>query len=296
MLFKMNMRILITGSGGFLGYHLLKLFEKKKKHQLFALYNRNKPVGLNKTTKLVKADLAKINFTDYYNLVIHCASKTPVNAKNDKIASDDNINSLQKILKKVNFDNFVFMSSTSVYGNHSGIKINEKTKFINNDYYGKSKIECEKLLEKFSNKEKKNILVLRLPAVVGIKSHSNFISNLMVAYKENKPDLLTINNIEDLYNNTVHAEEVYDFIKIMINKKIKNFYNVFILGSKTPIRLKNLISIYDDYYKKKIKLKYIINKNKNNIIDFSKALKFGFKPIKTSDTILKMLKDNNNVK
>ena len=82
----------------------------------------------------------------------------------------------------------------------------------------------------------------------------------------------------------------------MINKKIKNFYNVFILGSKIPIRIKNLISIYEDYYKKKIKLKYIINKNKNNIIDFSKALKFGFKPIKTSDTILKMLKDNNNVK
>ena len=289
------MKILITGSGGFLGYHLLKLFEKKKEYQLFALYNRNKPFGLHKTTKLIKANLAKINFTDHYDLVIHCASKTPVNAKNNKFTHDDNINSLKKILKMFSFDNFVFMSSTSVYGKSRGIKINEKTRLNPNDYYGKSKIECEKLLEKFSNK-KKNILVLRLPAAVGLKSHSNFISNLMLAYKKNKPNLITINNIKDLFNNTVHTEEIYNFIKMIINKKIKNFYNVFILGSKTPIRLKNLISLYENYYKKKIKFKCIISKNKNNIIDLSKALKFGFKPIKTSDTILKMLKDNNVVK
>ena len=291
------MKILVTGSGGFLGYHLLKLFEKKQKnHQLFGLYNRNKPIGLKKTTKLIKANLTEINYTDRYDLVIHCASKTPVNAKNDKITYNENINSLKEILKKINFDNFVFMSSISVYGNHSGIKIDEKTKLISNDYYGRSKIKCEKLLEKFANKEKKNILVLRLPAAVGIKSHSNFISNLMVVYKKNKANLVTINNREDLFNNTIHSEEIYNFIKKMINKKINSFYNIFVLAAKNPIKIKNLISIYENFYKKKVKLKYIISKNKNNIIDFSKALKFGFKPIKTSDTILKMLKDNNSVK
>lgn len=288
------MKILVTGSGGFLGSHLLKLFEKKqKKNQLFAIYNKNKPIGLKKTTRLIKANLTEINLTEHYDLVIHCASKTPVNANNDKITYNDNINSLKEILKKVNFDKFIFMSSISVYGNHSGIKINEKTKLNSNDYYGKSKIKCEKLLEKFSNKKKKNILVLRLPAAVGIKSHSNFISNLMVAYKKNKANLVTINNKEDLFNNTIHSEEIYDFIKKMINKKTIFFYNVFVLGAKNPISIKNLISIYENFYRKKISLKYTVSKKNNNIIDFSKALKFGFKPVKTSDTILKMLKDNN---
>ena len=28
----LDMKILITGSGGFLGYHILKLFEKKQKN------------------------------------------------------------------------------------------------------------------------------------------------------------------------------------------------------------------------------------------------------------------------
>ena len=87
------MKILVTGSGGFLGFHLLKLFEKKqKKNQLFAIYNKNKPTGLKKTTKLIKANLTEINLSDHYDLVIHCASKTSVNANIDKILYDDNVN------------------------------------------------------------------------------------------------------------------------------------------------------------------------------------------------------------
>lgn len=291
------MKILVTGSGGFLGFHLLKLFEKKqKKKQLFAIYNKNKPTGLKKTTKLIKANLTEINLTDHYDLVIHCASKTPVNAKIDKILYDDNVNSLRQILQKISFDNFVFMSSVSVHGKHNGLNLDEKSKLNANEYYGKSKIKCEQLLEKFSNKKKKNVLVLRLPAAVGIKSHSNFISNLMKVYKQNKANLVTIYNKEDLFNNTIHAEEIYNFIELMINKKNKILYNVFLLGAKDPIRLKNLILIYENYFKKNIKLSYKINKTKNNILNLSKALKFGFKPLKTSSTILKMLKDNNGVK
>ena len=73
------MRVLVTGGAGFLGSHLLKLFEKdQKKNKLFALYNKNKPIGLKKTTKLIKADLVKINFSGHYDLVIHCASKNPL--------------------------------------------------------------------------------------------------------------------------------------------------------------------------------------------------------------------------
>ena len=35
------------------------------------------------------------------------------------------------------------------------MKINEKTKLNANDYYGKSKIKCEKILKEFSRKKKK---------------------------------------------------------------------------------------------------------------------------------------------
>ena len=252
-----------------------------------------KTIKFKKTTKLIKTNLTKINFKSHYDVVIHCASKTPVNFKNNIIGYNDNINSLKNILEKISFNKFVFMSSVSVYGSHKGIILNEKTKFNAKDYYGKSKIKCEKLLETFSKKKRKNIFVLRLPAAVGIKSHSNFISNIMKAYKGNKNNFISISNKEDLFNNTVHAEEIFNFINKILNKKTKFFYNVFVLGAKNPIYLKNLITVYDNFFKKKIKIKYVKNKNKNNLINISKALRFGFKPIKTSSTILKMLKDNS---
>ena len=43
------MKILVTGAGGFLGFHILKLFEKQKKnYQLFAQYNKKKTIWFKK--------------------------------------------------------------------------------------------------------------------------------------------------------------------------------------------------------------------------------------------------------
>ena len=289
------MRMLITGSNGFLGYHLCLLFSKSKNYTIHATYNQQKPVGLKRSIKLIKVNLCDIDFKKHYDIVIHCASKTRVNSKNNKKLYDDNVISIKEILNKISFDKFFFMSSNSVYGNVIQKKINEHTKLNAKDFYGRSKIKCEQILEKYSQKNHNKIFIFRLPAAVGIRSHSNFISNLMFSYKSNNFDLITINNKNDLFNNTIHAIDIYKFVKkLLTNKKTKKF-NLFVLGSKTPIKLEKIISIYEKFFKKKIIHKSILSKNHNKIIGFHKALRFGFKPLSTSNTILKMLVENNNV-
>ena len=69
------MRILVTGSSGFLGFNLLKLFEKEqKKHKLFALYNKNKPIGLiiylmyMEIYQIQVSQLISINLTYYIQI------------------------------------------------------------------------------------------------------------------------------------------------------------------------------------------------------------------------------------
>jgi nucleoside-diphosphate-sugar epimerase len=286
------MKLLITGVGGFLGNHLTSLFCQSGKHTIHAIYNKKKPENFKKSVKLIKSNVSKLNISGHYNFVIHCASKTRVNNENNKNLYYDNVMSIKQILKKISFDKFFFMSSNSVYGNITQTKINEYTRLNANDFYARSKIKCEQILQRYSKKNQNKIFVFRLPAVVGVKSHSNFISNLMNSYKCHNFDTIKINNKNDLFNNTIHAEEIYKFIKnLLFNKKTKR-YNLFVLGSKSPIKLTKILSICDRFFNKKISHHYVVSKIHNKLVDFSKSLKYGFKPIKTSNTILKMLKEN----
>lgn len=287
------MKILITGAGGFLGFHLSLLFSKIRGISIHATYNKTKPVGLKKNIKLIKVNLCKIDFKDHYDVVVHCASKTRVNSKNNKFSHDENINAIKEILKKISFDKFYFMSSNSVYGEVRSRKINEKTKLNARDFYGKSKIKCEYILKNFSKKNKKKVNIFRLPAAVGLKSHSNFISNLMLSFIKNKDDMVKLVNPGDLFNNTVHAEEIFKFIKTIENKKKLDLFNIFVLASKKPISIVKILKIFENFYKKRLNFNEILTKKYNKLIDCSKAVKAGFKPTNTSITIRKMLIDNN---
>ena len=77
------MKILITGSGTLIGNNIANYLLKKKKF-VFAIYNKHKPQNLKryKNCKLIKTNLEKnIKFNNYFDVLIHCASKIP----NDKI-------------------------------------------------------------------------------------------------------------------------------------------------------------------------------------------------------------------
>ena len=106
-------KILITGSKGFLGYNLSNYFSKKnnKKFEITASYNLKKPKFKRKEIKVVKlntAILKKKTNKLKFNVVVHCASKTRVNTKNNINLYRENIEFLDQILKKIEFDYFFF--------------------------------------------------------------------------------------------------------------------------------------------------------------------------------------------
>lgn len=289
-------KILITGSSGFLGNNLSNFFSQndQKKFKVISSYNSIKPKFKKKikiiklNSNILKKKKKKINF----DIVIHCASKTRVNTKNNFILYKENIEFLNQIIDKIEFDYFFFMSSMSVYGLVKQKKINENTNLGAQDFYGKSKIECESILKKFSLKNfNKKIIIFRLPGVVGLNSHSNFISNLKNAFEHDLNNTITINNKNDKFNNILHVEDLYFSIKKLLTSKYKFNFIIFVLGSKYSIKLKNIIKIFENFYKKKIKLKFNTNKNHNKLVDFSKGAKFDLKFNSTIKSITNMLKN-----
>jgi len=202
-------KILITGVSGFLGGELAVFFSRKKVKTI-GLYNSSKPrLKKNNYLKLIKSDLTKKSPSINADVIIHCASLTPVNTKDNFKLYKKNIKMMKNIISnKIHPKYFFLMSTMSVYGVIKSNKVKINTKKINPNYYGKSKIECEKILKKYQQKNKVNCFVFRLPGVVGKYSHSNFITNLVENFLKNRK--FVISNIESNFNNIVHVQDIFD--------------------------------------------------------------------------------------
>ena len=122
------MKILITGSNGFLGK--LICAELEKEYKIFGL-SRNS--GNYKVTLESNIPI----FKDSFDIVIHSAGKAhsiPKNEIQKKEFYDVNVTgtlNLLKGLEKLTFPKqFVFISSVSVYGEDFGNNINFQKRFV----------------------------------------------------------------------------------------------------------------------------------------------------------------------
>jgi nucleoside-diphosphate-sugar epimerase len=107
-------------------------------------------------------------------LVVHCAGKAHSIPKTDfekKQFYDINVTgtiNLLKGLKESGLPNqFVFISSVSVYGQEIGSCINENHSLDAKDSYGLSKIKAEKVILDWCEENKVICTILRLPLLIG---------------------------------------------------------------------------------------------------------------------------------
>ena len=165
------MKILLTGSSGFLGKYIYK-----------SLSINNKIDTLSRNNSTYNIDLSnKIpDFKTSYNMVIHAAGKAHDQSKEaviNKLFYKVNVLGLKKLLlglEKIGVPSkFVFISSVSVYGLSKGTNISESFELLAKDDYGLSKIEGEKIVKTWCKKNNVKYLILRLPLLVGINPPGN---------------------------------------------------------------------------------------------------------------------------
>ena len=157
------MRILLTGSNGFLGK---ELYEELKLHTITTL-SRNNP--------LHNIDLSSSipYFEKSFDLVIHSAGKAHFIPKTDlekSLFHQINVLGTKNLLEGLSKNipkQLVFISSVSVYGLIVGENINENCSLLAKDPYGKSKIDAEFVVKKWCEKHNVTCTILRLPLIVG---------------------------------------------------------------------------------------------------------------------------------
>ncbi|WP_264525316.1 NAD-dependent epimerase/dehydratase family protein [Flavobacterium sp. N502536] len=159
------MKVLLTGSTGFLGKIILETI--KNEHQI---------IELSRKSGNYKAVLEEgiIKFTESFDLVIHSAGKAhslPKTEREIRAFHEVNVTGTENLLKSLEVSElpkqFVFISSVSVYGQETGSDILEGHSLLAKDPYGISKIKAEKLVEKWCLDNDVKCTILRLPLLVG---------------------------------------------------------------------------------------------------------------------------------
>ena len=256
----MKQKILITGSTGFIGSHILNLLLKKNIYVYDILREKNKK---NKYIKKLKRN--KNYFPIFYkkfielenklkkkkiNTVINCA--TYYSTKNDIKTIQNLIETniifcsvILEILKKKikKFINFGSMMEYS-YRNH----------FSPKNFYAVTKFSFQKV-EEFYKKYNPKIKFydLKLYETYGDNDRrEKIIPTIIKKYSQNKNMKIVSRN---LTMNFVHIESLMLAIEMIINNKVQE--GEYCIKNKKFTKIKKIIDLLNKKLKKKIKTKYL---------------------------------------
>ena len=156
------MHFAVTGGAGFVGSHLVKLLVKEG-HKITVIDNLHKGKKENLASVINKIKFQKIDIRDYQSLekilknidgVFHQAALTVVQDSFSRPEEyfDVNVRGTENIFKLANENKFkvVYASSSSVYGHKLETPITEDAEKKPINPYGKTKLEAEYLVEKYS--------------------------------------------------------------------------------------------------------------------------------------------------
>lgn len=216
------MKILITGGSGLLGSATAALF--KDYYRTFITYTNNKVfIEGCETYRLDitnKEEVFKVIGAIQPDFIIHTAALIGVGIceNNKEMAYNINVNGTKHIAEAAAKFNskIVHISTDYVFDGKKGMyKETDKPNPLN--YYAKTKLEAEKLINK-------NNAIIRT-SIYGwniIKERKNFATFILEGLENNKK----INIFEDQYNTTILANNLAEALKEIVDKNKKGIYNI----------------------------------------------------------------------
>ena len=267
--------ILVTGGAGFIGSHVCERILGKGDNvvcvdDLNDYYNPDakesniKGFLTNEKFKFYRVDirdfkkLENIFNENKIDKVIHLAARAGVRAslKNPELYFDVNVNGTENLLKlavKYGIKNFVFGSSSSIYGTNKKIPFSEEDD-VNKQIspYAESKKKAEVLCRQYHDKFNMNITCLRFFTVYGPRGRPD-----MAVYKFTK--LISEEKEIELYG-SVESKRDYTYISDIVEGVMSALekglgFEIINLGNSTPVKLKELVEAIEKQAGKKAKIK-----------------------------------------
>ena len=303
-------KIIITGSAGFIGYHLSTKLAKSG-FEVFGIDNLNSyyDISLKKSRLKTLSQIKNykhyiVDIRNFYKLnklikliqpeyVIHLAAQAGVrySITNPDEYIDNNLNGFYNILecsKNIKVKRFIYASSSSVYGSLNKKKFSEDSNTDNpKSLYAATKKSNELISTSYQNIFDVNCTGLRFFTVYGpfgrpdmalFKFTNNILNNQRIE----------VYNYGNHYRDFTYIDDIVDGIykllgKSISSKNVSKLNKIYNLGNGNPQKLSKYIEVIEKNLLKKAKIKFMkmqLGDVPRTSADITMAQKdFGYKPI-----------------
>ena len=251
------MRIVVTGSDGFVGTHLIKRLTQE---------NLN-VIKLDIKSGIDIINWKQLNTIPKFDFLIHLASKSfvPDSFKYPKDFYYSNYLGTLNVLELCRKHRAkLIYASSYVYGIPEYLPIDEKHPLKANNPYAQTKIINEKLCEGYNRDFNVPIVILRPFNIYGPGQNENFLIPLImkqirrdgkILLKDSRPkrDFVYIDDVVSAYCKAVEYEEIE--------------FEIFNIGSGVSYSVKEISEIIAANYDKDIQIEFSEEKRHNEVMD-----------------------------
>jgi len=258
------MKILITGSAGFIGFNLCHLLLKNNNFKITGIDNfndyydvslkkkRNNLLKKYQNFEFIKTDiknkikLEKIFKNKKFDFVFHFAAQAGVRYSIDHPRKyiESNLLGFYNIIenvKKYNTKRLFYSSSSSVYGENNNFPLNEKEKIFPKNMYGLSKKVNEEISFIFNKYYNVKLTGLRFFTVYGEWGRPDMMMiKFISSYYKNKT--FKLYNFGNHVRDFTYVGDVVNILYLLLknHKKLKDF-DILNICSNNPINLKQIV-------------------------------------------------------
>ena len=283
------MRVLISGAGGFVGRHLAPAVARKG-CDVVALVRRTRPAVLDqqKGLSVERADLAQAERLPAgpFDAIVHCAAAIPAAVHDETELFRINVEGSRRLFEHAVHAGatiIIFCSSMAVYGRIEDDVVGPDTLAREPNAYGRSKLECERLLAELSRaRSGMAALSIRLPGVVGPGSHDNFLSDTMTRIAAG--EAAVARNPAALFNNVVHIDDLAHFVGALLGS-LPLGHRATTIGAENPLPIRDVVAIMEAAAGRAGTVDYEHGGGRPFLISNEHAKSLGYRPATVRDSV-----------